>query len=116
MHELSIAEEILTTAKSHIHDGRKLRTVNVSLGPFSGVEKDALLFCFDLAAKHFDLEGAALVIEQLTASGICSACGKPGEVDSMWSPCEYCGHTPMTVEGGRELRITALEIEEEDHV
>lgn len=116
MHELAIAEEILTTAKTHIHSGRRLKRVNVALGPFSGVERESLEFCFELAAKHFGLEGAALVIEQLTAEGVCSSCGKSGEVASMWSPCVHCGHTPMTVDGGRELRITQLEIEEEEDV
>ena len=116
MHELAIAEEILTTAKSHITGRRRLKKVNVALGPFSGVEREALEFCFELAAKHFGLEGAALEIEQLTAEGVCSACGGACEVASMWSACTHCGHTPMTVEGGREMRITQLEIEEDDDV
>lgn len=116
MHELSIAEEILTTAKTHIHSGRRLLKVNVALGPFSGVERESLEFCFALAANHFGLEGAALIVEQLTAEGTCSSCDKTGTVADMWSPCAHCGYTPMTVEGGRELRITQLEIEEEEDV
>jgi hydrogenase nickel insertion protein HypA len=116
MHELSIAEEILTVAKSHSGPGRRVKKIAVVIGPFAGVVRESLEFCFDLAAKHFGLEGTRLSIEELTAVGVCSACGETGEVDSMWTECGGCGHSPMTVDGGKELRITQLEIEEAENV
>ena len=116
MHELSIAEEILTTAKAHDGPNRRIARIEVALGPFSGVVRESLEFCFELAAKHFGMEGTELKIEQLTAEATCPACGIDTRVDSMWTVCAACGHSPLTVEGGRELRIDRLIIEEEEHV
>ena len=116
MHELSIAEDILTTAKSHSREGTRVTHIRVALGPFSGVVRESLEFCFGLAAGHFGMDGAQLEIEQLSAPGICPACSTAAQVDSMWTACAACGHSPLTVEGGRELIIRQLVIEEDDNV
>jgi hydrogenase nickel incorporation protein HypA/HybF len=116
MHELSIAEEILTVAKSHSSLTRRIKKIEVALGPFAGVVQDSLEFCFDLAAKRFELEGVKLVVNSLSAVGVCSACGVSQTVSSMWTECDRCGHSPLTVDGGRELIITKLEVEEDDDV
>ncbi len=114
MHELSIAEEILKVAASHSGLRRRVKKIELALGPFAGVVQDSLEFCFSLAAKSFGLDGVELRVESLTAQGTCSACGASQTVSSMWTECSECGHSPLTVEGGRELTITSLEIEEED--
>ena len=116
MHELAIAEEILTTAKAHDGPDRRIARIEVSIGPFSGVMRESLEFCFDLAAKHFGMEGTQLQIEQLTAEATCPVCGVGTRVDNMWTACAACGHSPLTVEGGRELRVNRLIIEEDEHV
>ena len=116
MHELSIAEEILTTAKSHGGPGRRITRIEVAIGPFSGVVRESLEFCFELAAKHFGMENAKLSIAQLTAEATCPACGNNSRVDNMWTVCAACGHSPLTVKGGRELRVDRLTIEEDEHV
>ena len=116
MHDLAIAEEILTTAQSYQGQGRRVTRIDVCIGPFSGVVRESLEFCFDLAAEHFGMKGTQLSIEQLTAEATCPACGVDTQVDGMWTVCTACGHSPLTVEGGRELRINRLIIEEEEHV
>ena len=116
MHELSIAENICDVAKTHLRSGQKLRSIHLCCGIFSGVVKSSLDFCFDLTASRLGLEGVTLVVETPTAKGICSDCGETTEVEEMWTPCKKCGYVPLSVEGGRELRITKIEIEEVDDV
>ena len=112
MHELSIAENICDVALSHLKSGQRLTTIHLLCGPFSGVEKRALDFCFELTASHKGLVGAILHIETPSAPGRCSMCGTVTEVENMLTACKNCGHAPLTVEGGRELRITSIEVEE----
>ena len=116
MHELSIAENICHVAKSHLRDGQRLKTIHLQCGVFSGVVKSSLDFCFELTASRKGLEGAVLEVESPTATGTCSECGATTSLDNMWTPCKKCGYAPLSVEGGRELRITRIEVEEVDDV
>jgi hydrogenase nickel incorporation protein HypA/HybF len=112
MHELSIAENICDVALAHVTPGHRLTKIRVTCGPFSGVVAAALDFCFEITAKHKGATGAVLEIETPAAAGCCSRCGVVTEVTNIWTACKACGHAPLTVEGGRELRITNIEVEE----
>lgn len=116
MHELSIAENICDVAKSHLETGQRLKTIHLRCGIFSGVVKSSLDFCFDLAASGLGLKGVTLIIETPTAWGICSECGETTEMKEMWTPCKKCGYVPLSVEGGKELSITKIEVEEVENV
>ncbi len=65
MHELSIALSLvdLASEKALAIGPVRVDTVFVRIGPLSGVVKDALLFCFDEAARGSAIEGARLEIE-----------------------------------------------------
>ena len=116
MHELALSQNILDIARSHMGDAHRLKKVVVSCGPFSGVVADSLDFCFSITAEHMGLAGAALEIQLLETEATCPACGVRGAIDSMWASCGACGHAPLTAEGGRELKIVEIEVEEVDGV
>jgi hydrogenase nickel incorporation protein HypA/HybF len=112
MHELSIAASLVETAvrSAEANGARKVVGLTVRLGALSGVEPEALSFCFPIAARETVCEGAELRLEIVPASGTCGACGSREEVRDLLAPCGSCGEWPLRIEGGREMRLESLEV------
>jgi hydrogenase nickel incorporation protein HypA/HybF len=116
MHELALSHQICRVARDHLGDGQRLVKVVVECGPMSGVVPEALEHCFPIAASAGGLDGALLELRRLRARARCPGCGRPVEVASMWDVCPGCGHAPLTVTDGRDLRVVELEVEEDGDV
>jgi hydrogenase nickel incorporation protein HypA/HybF len=113
MHELSIATCIVEMAEeeSERRGGIAIEAVHLQLGALSGVVKDALLSCYDLACEGTRLEGSRLVIEEVPVIVYCPACDKKSPLTSLQSfRCPQCGAFTNDVVQGRELQVAALEI------
>jgi hydrogenase nickel incorporation protein HypA/HybF len=65
MHEMGIADAIITAARSEAgrHPGARVLRVGLRLGELAGVDRESLTFCFDVLIKGTDLDKAALAIE-----------------------------------------------------
>ncbi len=111
MHELAIAEAICTQVQSYMEKDQRLVKVVVECGPMSGVVPDALHFSFGIASKHAGLGEVALDLITPKAPATCPICELQFEIEEMWAHCPECNHSPVTVEGGRELRIKHIEVE-----
>jgi hydrogenase nickel incorporation protein HypA/HybF len=120
VHELSIACSIIDLAseESEQRGGAAVRAVHIKLGQLSGVVKSALLSAFELAREDSPLAAARLVVEETPIVIRCPACGidttldTPHAFESIPSfCCARCGVPSSDVRGGRELEVTALEIE-----
>lgn len=59
MHELGLSRNIVAIVAEHAGT-RRVGRVRLAVGPHAAVERQALLFCFDLAAEGTVLAGAAL--------------------------------------------------------
>jgi hydrogenase nickel incorporation protein HypA/HybF len=115
MHELSIAISLVESAGEEAakHGAAVVRAVHLRLGPLAGVEKQALLFSYGLAAEGTPLEGSELIIEDSPVTVFCPVCRDRRPVLSLQSFCCATCHTPAAeVVQGRELEVTALEIQE----
>ncbi|MFN8177579.1 MAG: hydrogenase maturation nickel metallochaperone HypA [bacterium] len=114
MHELSIAESLLSLVGEHVsaEDRPALRTVRVRVGPLSGVVADSLELCFRALVSGTPYEKARLEIEAAPARGRCLACGEEFEVFEPLFRCASCGGTRLRVEGGAELRLAEIELAE----
>jgi hydrogenase nickel incorporation protein HypA/HybF len=112
MHELSIACSLVKAAVDEAtrHGVTQVARVDVVLGALAGVEMDALMFCFPAVARGTVCEGARLDVEIEPAHGHCGACGSNSEVLDFMSSCPQCGTWPIGIEGGREMRLRALEV------
>ena len=66
MHELGIAQSILEAVDKEAarHPGARPVKVGVRIGPMSGVNRESLSFCFEIAAGD---EGLALDVEDGSA-------------------------------------------------
>jgi hydrogenase nickel incorporation protein HypA/HybF len=115
MHELSIAMgivEIVSEESQRLGDVR-ITAVHVKLGALSGVVKEALLFSWDLACENTDVAGAKLAIEEVPVRIWCSACAQERTIDGpIEMRCPACGAAAHDVRSGREMQVSALEIED----
>ena len=114
MHELSIALSIIDVAaeEARRQEATRIIAVHMKLGPLSGVVKDALLSAWELAREGTPLETSRLEIEDVPLAIVCPACRAPRPAESIQSLCcRECGTPSHEIATGRELDITALEID-----
>ena len=78
MHELSIAISMIDQIReeSESRGGLEVEVVHLKLGIFSGVDKEALLFAWELACEGSTLQGSRLAIESIPLVIYCEACQK----------------------------------------
>jgi hydrogenase nickel incorporation protein HypA/HybF len=96
-----------------------VRAIHIKVGQLSGVAKSALLSAFELAREQSPLAAARLVVEETPIVIRCPTCeiettlDWPQSFESLPSfCCSRCGIPSSDVRSGRELEVTALEIEE----
>lgn len=109
MHELSITRNIVSIVQEHAK-GRKVRAVRLDVGQLSGIEVDAIRFCFDLCAQGTTLEGANLDINHIPGRGQCLQCAEevPLQHPILRCPCEQ--RAQLKIIAGEELLIKSMEI------
>jgi len=114
VHELSIAMSIVDMAQEEaLQRSVKVTAVHLRLGLLSGVVKDALLSSYGMACAGTPLEGSKLLIEEVPVEIFCSECQAPRPLSSMqWFACPQCGRPSAEVIQGKELEVTALEVQE----
>ena len=113
MHELSIAMSIVEFAEEEAEQrSARIDAVYLKLGALSGVVKDALLSSYGLACEGTALEGSRLVIEEVPIVAYCPNCQAPRSPKStQWFACSICGSPVSEILQGKELEVTALEIQ-----
>ena len=115
MHELSIAMSILDAASEEAErrGGVGVMAVHLKLGPLSGVIVEAMRSAWELAREGTPLHESRLVIEEVPIIAHCPECRADRPVRSIQQMCCAECETPTPeIVGGRELEITALEIDE----
>lgn len=110
MHELSICESIARAVTAHA-DGRRVRSVQLRVGALRQVVPDTLVFCWSLAARDPLLQGSVLEVELVPARVACADCGLRDQLSRFVLTCPSCGGA-VTVEGGEELDLVALEVDD----
>jgi hydrogenase nickel incorporation protein HypA/HybF len=113
MHELSIAMSIVEMAEEEAQSRNvRVSAVHLKLGKLSGVVKEALLSSYEMACDGTPLQGSGLVIEEVPLEVFCTTCNVNRTLTSLHSfVCPECGTTTPTVVHGKELEVTALEIQ-----
>ena len=115
MHELSIAMSIVEFAaeEAQRRGSPHVSAVYLRLGAFSGVVKDALLSSFEMACVNTRLAGSKLMVEEVPLVVYCSKCEARREVKAdHWFQCSQCGTPTPEILQGKELEVTALELDE----
>lgn len=113
MHELSVARTLVELVADHAarEGAERVRRVRVRLGELSGFRR-ALCFCFDAVARGSACEGAELIIDDVPLRLHCRHCGATGRPRARYVfRCSTCGMPASEVVSGREMQITAIELE-----
>jgi hydrogenase nickel incorporation protein HypA/HybF len=113
MHELSLMEGvigIIQDAQAQ-HGFRRVATVVLEIGALAGVEREALEFCWELAAKDTVAEGADLQLVEIPAAAWCEPCLAEVPIHSRIDLCPRCGGAFDRILRGLDLQVKTLDVE-----
>ena len=115
MHELAIVEALIEQVERELNRAGqhgRVERIDLSIGRLSGVSCDSLRFAFELLAPGTIAEGAEMAVEQPGAVCSCAACGAKTEIEEIAVRCPRCGSLEVTIEGGRDLLLQGIEVED----
>jgi hydrogenase nickel incorporation protein HypA/HybF len=112
MHEMSLAEGVLQLIEDAARQQEfvKVTTVWLELGQLSGVEVEAMKFCFDAVTRDSIAAGARLEIIATPGTGWCMECSISVPMSEVFGECPQCGGHQIQVTGGTEMRVKELEV------
>ena len=113
MHEMSLAEGVLAIIEDHAAKSgfARVKTVWLEIGALSGVETEAMRFCFDAVTRGSLAEGAALEIDATPGEAWCLPCGDRVALAQLGDPCPRCGSFQLTVTRGDAMRVKDIAID-----
>ena len=114
MHELSIANDILTIIKlAPLVLLIFIENINVKIGDMSGVVAESLEFCFQTIIPETELSNAKLIIKKIPFAVKCNLCGSLTTNEFGIRVCSKCNSTDTTVISGLEMQVTEVELKTE---
>lgn len=113
MHEMSLCEGVLQVLETEAsrQQFQQVKTVWLEIGTLSGVEIEAMRFCFDVVIRNSLADGAKLEIIEVPAQAWCLNCSQTVTVQQRYDACPHCGSYQLQVTQGEEMRIKELEVE-----
>jgi hydrogenase nickel incorporation protein HypA/HybF len=115
VHELSIAHSIVETVSAAVAEqtGTQVREVRLRIGVLSGIMKESLLFCYDIAIQDTALAGSMLVVREVPVIIYCPVCGEEKELPGVQGfRCPVCDTPSGDIRQGRELEIESMVVDE----
>jgi len=112
MHEMSITQGIIELCQEHAK-GRRVRSLDVEIGELSSVVPEAIEFCFEACTRDTLLEGASLNIIRVPGAGHCLGCERETPLSELYGSCRHCGGNKVKIVAGEELRVLAIEVEDD---
>ena len=113
MHELSIATGIIEIVVEEAEKAAagKVTRVEVEIGSIAGIEKEALLFSWDVVREGTIARQAPLVVRDVPAIAECLECHHQFHLEHPLAVCPDCLSVKYRIIQGKELRVSALEVE-----
>ncbi len=112
MHEMSLCESVLQVLETEAQRQQfsRVNTVWLEIGVMSGVEIEAMRFCFDVIVRNTLADGATLEIIEVSAEAWCLECAQTVGIQQRYDACPHCGSFQLQVIRGEEMRIKELEV------
>lgn len=113
MHEMSLCEGVLQVLQDSAESQAftRVNTVWLEIGGLSGVELDAMRFCFDAVMRDSLADKAKLEIIEVPGEAWCMKCAKAVQVKQRFDQCPDCESYQLQVVAGDQMRIKELEVE-----
>jgi hydrogenase nickel incorporation protein HypA/HybF len=115
MHELTIAQSILSIAGSAIpkNNHAVVTAIDIQIGELSVIEIDSLEFAFSVIRANTVFKKAKLNIEIIQGEAICTDCRTVFPLRSFGTCCPDCKGFSMKILKGKELKVLNITIDEE---
>jgi hydrogenase nickel incorporation protein HypA/HybF len=113
VHELGLCEGVLAAVERRAA-GRRVTRIRVRVGAQHRVVPSAFDQSFALVAQGTVADGAAVDLVTVPVRVRCLDCGHEGEATDALAACPACGGLDLETEGGDELILEAIHVEEED--
>ena len=113
MHEMSLAQALVEQATeiARKEKSAKVLAIDVRIGALSGVMRDALEFCFPVAARETMLDGALLRVTEVPLQARCRTCGIESHPAPFEIQCPHCSSMDLELGNAREFTLVSLEVE-----
>ena len=113
MHELSVCQALIEQVRdlARRHGADTVKTVNVRIGPLSGVEPELLAQAFPLASAGTVAATAQLLVERLPIRVRCETCGAETAAEMNQLVCGACGDWHTRLLSGDEMLLASVELE-----
>ena len=114
MHELSIAQSILSIAENAApkNNGAVVTSVGLQIGQLSGIEIDSLKFALSVIKENTVLQKADLDIEVVKGEAECIDCKTVFPMSHFGSCCPQCGSYFVKILKGREMKVLNIVVDE----
>ncbi|MEM5312317.1 hydrogenase maturation nickel metallochaperone HypA [Paraburkholderia sp. JHI869] len=114
MHEVSLAGGVLASVEAAAKRERfvRVKVLRLEVGRLAGVEVEALRFALEAIATGTCLAGARVEIEEPSGSAWCMNCNATVPLAARGDPCAHCGGYWLQPNGGTELRIVDLTVDD----
>jgi len=117
MHELSLSQGIVARTVARLRElglsMSAVRTIRIRVGDLSGVDAEALLDCLREMLPASGLPDASAELVREKARVICPSCGELEASSPFRLACPRCGAVPERVEGGRDITVESVEVEDD---
>ncbi len=112
MHELSIAQNILSILRQEIPSTNlsKIKSVKLKLGILSNIYPPALEEGWQVVSQNSGLPDCRLDIEQIPMTINCLDCGHDFSTNEFAFTCFACGSTNIEVKKGEEITLSEIEL------
>ncbi len=118
MHELSIARAVVRETEKRLREAgvrpASARVILVLVGDLSGADVGALEEAFEVLLPTTALEGARAEVRRDPARVVCPDCGVVDAGTPFRIACPRCGGEPERIEGGRDVTVETVEVDDED--
>jgi hydrogenase nickel incorporation protein HypA/HybF len=113
MHEQSIVQSLLGLALENARkaNARKILSINLVVGDYTGVEQDAVNFYFGFLSKDTMAAGAEIHYTRVAGQLRCRDCDILFPIQKRNYRCPECEGRRVEIVGGRELYIESMQVE-----
>jgi len=114
VHELSIVEALIEQVTGEVEQAGArgpVTRVHLAVGRLSGAHPESIRFAFELLVPGTRLEGARLRIDEPRAVCRCDDCRASTEIEEFVVACPACDGRRVVIEGGRDLMLQTIEVE-----
>jgi hydrogenase nickel incorporation protein HypA/HybF len=113
MHEQSIVESLLRLVLDSARkaDARKIISIHLVVGDYTGIEEDAVNFYFGFLSKDTIAAGAWIHYTHVPAQLRCRDCDILFPMQKRDYRCPECQGKRVEIVGGRELYIENMKVE-----